>query len=92
MKQNKRPGGDPYYYWKIVNMILACVILILAVLIILGGKEGLLVPGAFFLGIIMCTLSGIIELAKNKKVLGYICSVFAGALTVALIISVMLQW
>ncbi|MCI8374987.1 MAG: hypothetical protein HFI29_06080 [Lachnospiraceae bacterium] len=92
MKQTKQPGGDPYYYWKIVNMTLACGILILAILIILGGKGGLLVPAALFLGIIMCTLSGIMELAKNKKVIGYICSVFAGILTVALIISVIQIW
>lgn len=92
MKQSKRPGGDPYYYWKIVNMILACAVLILAVLIILGGKDGLLVPSALFLGILMCSLSGIMELAKNKKVIGYICSVFAGILAVALIISVIQIW
>ena len=67
MKQNKPPGGDSYYYWKIVNMILACVILILAILIIPGGKGGLLTPATFFLGVVMCSLSGIMELARNKK-------------------------
>ena len=92
MKQNKPPGGDSYYYWKIINMILACVILILAILIILGGKDGLLVPGVFFLGTVMCSMSGIMELARNKRVVGYICSVFAGILTVALIVSIIQIW
>ena len=92
MKQNKLPGGDSYYYWKIVNMILACVILILAILIIPGGKGGLLTPATFFLGVVMCSLSGIMELARNKKVAGYICSVFAGILTVALIVSIIQMW
>ena len=92
MKQNKLPGGDLYYYWKIVNMILACVILILSILIVLGGKRGIMIPIVFLLGIVMCSLSGIMELAKNKKAAGYICSVFAGVLTVALIISIIQIW
>lgn len=92
MKQNKWPGGDPYYYWKIVNIILACVVLLLAILIITGKKDGILVPAALFLGLVMCSLSGIMELARNKRVAGYICSVFAGILTVALIISIIRIW
>ena len=77
MKETRGPKRDPYYYWKMVNMTLACGILILAILILLGEKGG---------------LSGIMELAKNKKVIGYICSVFAGILTVALIITIMGIW
>lgn len=92
MRETKSPKRDPYYYWKMVNMILACAILILAILIILGGKDGILVPAAFFLGIMMCSLSGIMELAKNKRVIGYICSIFAGILTVALIITIIEIW
>lgn len=92
MKEAKGTNRDPYYYWKMINMILACGILILAILIILGEKDGLLVPMAFSLGIFMCSLSGIMELAKNKKVIGYICSIFAGVLTVALIISIIEIW
>ena len=85
MGQSKKPGGDPYYYWKIVNMILACGVLLLAVFIAIGEEDG-------FLGLVMCSLSGIMELAKNKKVIGYVCSVFAGILTVALIISIIQMW
>lgn len=92
MGQSKKPGGDPYYYWKIVNMILACGVLLLAVFIAIGEEDGILVPSAFFLGFVMCSLSGIMELAKNKKVIGYVCSVFAGILTVALIISIIQMW
>lgn len=92
MRETKSPKRDPYYYWKMVNMILACAILILAILIIFGGKDGILVPAAFFLGIVMCSLSGIMELAKNKRVIGYICSIFAGILTVALIITIIEIW
>ena len=88
MKETNKSGRDPYYYWKIVNMVLSCAILILALLIILGEKDGLLFPIAFFLGIVMCSLSGIMELAKNKRVAGYICSIFAGIMMVALILSI----
>lgn len=92
MKETKGIGRDPYYYWKIVNMVLACAVLILAILIIMGKKGGLLIPVVFFLGTVMCSLSGIMELAKNKRVIGYTCSVFAGILTVALIISIIGMW
>lgn len=92
MKETKAIVRDPYYYWKMVNMVLACAVLILAILIILGKKDGLLIPVTFFLGLVMCTLSGIMELAKNKRVIGYICSVFAGILAVALIISIIGIW
>jgi len=88
MKLNKRVQRDPYYPWKILNMVLAFAVLILAVLILFGGKSGTIVPVTFFLGILMCTLSGIMELAKSKRVVGYTCSVFAGILTVALIFSI----
>ncbi len=87
-KKGGRLGRDPYYYWKILNMLLACAILILTVWIVLGRKGGLLVPAVFFLGALMCTLSGIMELAKSKRVIGYFCSVFAGILVVALIVSI----
>lgn len=92
MKETKGIVRDPYYYWKMVNMVLACAVLILAILIILGKKDGFLIPVTFFLGLVMCTLSGIMELAKNKRVIGYICSVFAGILAVALIISIIGTW
>jgi len=92
MKPNKRFQRDPYFPWKILNMILACAILILAVLVLLGGKDGIFIPVTFFLGILMCTLSGIMELAKSKRVVGYICSVFAGILAVALIFSIIRMW
>lgn len=92
MKEINKTGRDPYYYFKIVNMALACAVLILAILIILGEKRGLLIPIVFFLGLVMCSLSGIMELAKNKKVIGYICSVFAGIIAVALIISIIGMW
>lgn len=73
-------------------MILACGVLLLAAIIAIGEEDGVLVPAAFSLGIVMCSLSGIMELAKNKKVIGYICSVFAGILTVALIMSIIQIW
>lgn len=92
MKENKQTRIESYYYWKLVNIVLACVILVLSVLIILKEKDGILVPAAFFLGFLMCSLSGIMGLARNKKVIGYICSVFAGILMVALIISLIRIW
>lgn len=92
MRQSKKPGGDPYYYWKIVNMILAGGVLLLAVFIIIGEEDGILVPIVFSLGLVMCSLSGIMEMAREKKVIGYICSVFAGIMAVALIMSIIQMW
>ncbi|HIT66727.1 MAG TPA: hypothetical protein IAB61_05750 [Candidatus Merdisoma merdipullorum] len=91
-KKGGRLIRDPYYYWKILNMLLACAVLILSAMIVLGKKSGFLVPAAFFLGALMCALSGIMELAKSKRVIGYICSVFAGILAVAFIFSIVRLW
>lgn len=91
-KKRNRLVRDPYYCWKIVNMILALAVLILAFLVLFGEDGTYLIPAAYFLGAVMCALSGIMELAKNKKVIGYICSVFAGILTVALIFRVIWLW
>ncbi len=88
MEERKRNGRDPYYLWKILNMILAGVVLILAVLVIAGELGGVMVPLTFFLGAGMCALTGIMELAKNKRFTGYVCSVFSGILIVALIFSI----
>lgn len=87
MKFSKWIQRDPYYLWKMINMVLACAILILAGVILFGGKGGVLIQEVLIMGILMCTLSGIMELAKNKRVIGYTCSIFAGILTVVLIIS-----
>ena len=76
-KRKNRLVRDPYYHWKALNMILAFAILILAFLVLTGREE---------------KLSGIMELAKNKKVIGYICSVFSGILAVALILNVIWLW
>ena len=92
MRQKKRGSRDPYYYWKVVNMILACAVLLLAILILLGGKGGWIVLLTYALGCLMCTLSGIMELAKGKRVTGYLSAVFAGILVVALIIHVIRIW
>ena len=91
-KRENRLVRDPYYHWKALNMILAFAILILAFLVLTGREEKYLIPAACFLGAVMCALSGIMELAKNKKVIGYICSVFSGILAVALILNVIWLW
>lgn len=91
-EKKRRIVRDPYFYWKIVNMALACAVLVLAFLILSGRGERYLMPAAFFLGVVMCSLSGIMELAKNRKIVGYICSVFAGILAVALILDVLWTW
>ena len=92
MKKDKRSRRDPYFLCKLLNMTLAVAILLLALLILLGEIDGLWNSLVFLLGILMCTLSGIMELAKGKRVVGYTCSVFAGLLTVALIISIVQMW
>lgn len=91
-KKKNRLVRDPYYHWKVLNMILACAILVLAALVLFGREEVYLIPAACFLGAVMCALSGIMELAKNKRVIGYICSVFSGILAVALILNIIWLW
>ena len=81
---------DPYFYWKMINMALALAILVLAGMILLGGKRGWLVPAAFSLGVLMCAFEGIIQLSKGRKVLGYTCSIFSGLMIVMLIASIIL--
>ena len=88
MKLSKRIQRDPYFIWKLINMVLACAILILAGFVLFGGRGGILVQEILVTGILMCALSGIMELSKNKRVIGYGCSIFAGVLTVALIFSI----
>lgn len=92
MKQNKRNRRDPYFLCKIVNMVLAGAVLFLAVLIFVGDVEAWCIPLIFLLGMLMCALSGIMELAKSKRVIGYTCSVFSGILAVALILSMIRMW
>ena len=57
-EKKRRVVRDPYFYWKIVNMALACAVLVLAFLILSGRGERYLMPAAFFLGVVMCSLSG----------------------------------
>ena len=92
MKQNRRIVRDPHFYWKMLNMVLACVILVLAAMILLGGKSGWYVNAALLLGICMSAFEGIMQLAKERKILGYGCSIFAGVMAVALIIHIILIW
>ncbi len=92
MKQGRKTGREPYYHLKILNMFLACGILLLAILIFVGDNDGILVPLAFFLGVVMCSLSGIMELSRGKRVVGYFCSVFAGIMMVALIFCIVHMW
>ena len=92
MKQSGKMSRDPHYGWKILNMLLAGAILILAVLILVGDSDAIFVPLVFFLGVLMCSLSGIMELSRGKRVAGYTASVFAGIMMVALIFSVLRTW
>ena len=85
-RKKSRSGRDPYFYLKLFNIAAACVITVLAVLrIVLEESPDFIVRIAFVLGIIMCVLTGIMELAKNDKLIGYACSILAGILAVALI-------
>lgn len=92
MKQSGKNTREPYYHLKILNMFLACGILLVTILIFVGDSDGILVPLAFFLGVLMCSLSGVMELSKGKRLSGYFCSVFAGIMMVALIFSVIHMW
>ncbi len=40
MKKASHVSRDPYYYWKMISMVLACAVLILAILILFGRKRG----------------------------------------------------
>lgn len=92
MKQNKRMVRDPYYYWKILNMVLAVLVLVLVLVVLVGERNDYLVPAACLLGMLMCAFSGIMELSKGKKIVGYASSVAAGILAVALLISLVRMW
>ena len=92
MKKASHVSRDPYYYWKMISMVLACAVLILAILILFGGKGEILIPLCFLLGAAMSAVTGIMELAKNKKVTGYICSIFSGIMAVALIFNIIWMW
>lgn len=92
MKQNKKTVRDPYYYWKIVNMVLAGIVLLLVLFVLLDERGGYLISVTYFLGALMCAFSGIMELAKGKKVVGYLSSVSAGILAVALLFSIIRMW
>ena len=81
---------DPHFYWKVINMILALAVLLLAGAILMGRKEIWLVPTAFFLGVLMCAFEGIMQLSKGRKVLGYTCSIFSGLMMVVLIASIII--
>ncbi len=81
---------DPHFYWKMINIVLALAVLVLAGMILLGRKTGWLVPLVFLPGALMCALEGIMQLSKGRRVLGYVCSIFAGILLVAMIISFVL--
>ena len=51
-EKKRRVVRDPYFYWKLVNMALACAVLVLAFLILSGRGERYLMPAAFFLGVV----------------------------------------
>jgi len=80
---------DPHFYWKIVNMILAAVILVLSVLVLQGSKSTWILPAALLAGAILGALEGILQLSKGRRFLGYIASVFAGVMVVALLLSLL---
>lgn len=88
LKKKKWIVRDPHFYWKVVNMILALVVLVLSGLILLGGKEGWILPAVLLTGAIMSAFEGILQLSKGRRFLGYFASVFAGAMTVALLLSI----
>lgn len=92
MKQGKKIVRDPYHGWKIVNMMLAGVIILLVILALVDEKDGWLVPVTCFLGSLMCAFSGVMELTRGRKLVGYVSSVLAGALAVVLLLSIVLTW
>jgi len=92
VKQDKRIHRDPYFYWKLLNMILAAAILVLVIWILLGGKAHWMMPAAILLGIVMSVCCGMMELAKGRRFLGYTCSVFAGIMSVALLTCIIGIW
>ena len=90
---NSRQRRDPYFYTKVICMALASAIVVLTVLkLLLPSMPGFTTIIIFVLGIIMCALTGIMELAKNDRLFGYACSILAGLITVALIIWLVSSW
>lgn len=89
LKKKRWIVRDPHFYWKVVNMILALVVLVLSGVILLGGKEGWILPLVLLIGAVMSAFEGILQLSKGRRLLGYFASVFSGVMVVALILSIL---
>ena len=88
---NNRHVRDPYFYFKVFNMVPALAVIVLSVL-------GALLPSfpsftrliIFALASVMCAGTGIMELSKGKHLTGYTCSVLSGLFIVALILTIII--
>lgn len=76
---------DPFRIWKIAAMAMAVVVLVLCVLGLFFVPGTGIIFAALGAGIVMCAISGIMALVKGRQVLGYLCSILAGAFLVLLL-------
>ena len=85
---------DPYRNWKFIAMILALAVLALCITGLLTDINVSIVFAALLMGASMCATSGIMALAKGRRVLGYLCSVLAGAFLVLCLVWIarMIWW
>lgn len=79
---------DPYKGWKLMTIILAAGVLLLSLTAIFAPENVSISLTALLLGTAMCAASGILALAKERKVVGYSCSVLAGIFLVLFLIGI----
>lgn len=80
---------DPFRIWKVLAMVMAAVVVGLCVSAVCFTANLNIVFAALGIGAVMCATSGIMALVKGRRVLGYLCSILAGAFLVLLLIWVL---
>lgn len=80
--------GDPYKGWKLMTIILAAGVLLLSLTAMFAPENVSIALTALLLGAAMCAASGILALSKERKVVGYSCSVLAGIFLVLFLLGI----
>lgn len=90
----KEDRHNPDRNWKIIAMILSLAVIALCVTGLFTDVNVSVVFAALLMGAGMCATSGIMALAKERRVMGYLCSILAGAFLVLCLIWIgrMIWW
>lgn len=90
----KEDRHDPDRNWKIIAMILSLAVLALCVAGLFEDVNVSVVFAALLMGAGMCATSGIMALAKERRVTGYLCSILSGIFLVLCLVWIarMIWW